>query len=146
LTTKGTDPMNRIEIEAMMKADSNDLMTLNGVTRTIGEHLRAILKGEGVPYEPAPEPQGAPGQQPGQRGSIRIDPARLTEAQRSELESTGQIAGFTASDRGRAMISVRNSSGSIRTDFSFNPETGAVEPGRPMDLRMFQDPNAVDSK
>jgi hypothetical protein len=132
--------MNRMELEAMMTADPNELMTWNGSTRTVAEHLRAILKGEGVPYEPPAEPQ-VPGPQPG-RGSIRIDPTRLTEGQRMELERTGNIAGFTASDRGRAMISVRNSSGTIRIDRSFDVDTGAVEPGRGMDLRDFTDPTA----
>jgi hypothetical protein len=40
------------------------------------------------------------------------------------------------------MISVRNSSGTIRIDRSFNVDTGAIEPGRGMDLRDFADPAA----
>jgi hypothetical protein len=52
--------MTRMELEAMMKADPNDIMTWNGSTRTVAEHLCAILKGEGTPYEPPAEPQATP--------------------------------------------------------------------------------------
>jgi hypothetical protein len=46
-----------------------------------------------------------------------------------ELEQTGNLAGFTASNRGRAMISVRNSSGTIVSRHHFNDETGKIEAG-----------------
>jgi hypothetical protein len=68
LTTKGTDPMNRIELEAMMKSNPNELMTWNGRTRTIGEHLRAIFKGEGAVVEPAQPAQTGPIQPSHQAG------------------------------------------------------------------------------
>jgi hypothetical protein len=142
LTAKGTDPMNRIELESLMKANPNEIMTWNGRTRTIGEHLRALFKGEGAVVEAAP--QAGPG-----GPALRISQAAadaLPQAQYDELASTGHIQGLTRSDNGRAVVHVRNSSGTVQSRFSFNPETGAVEPGRPMDTRMFHDPSAGDSK
>jgi hypothetical protein len=146
--------MNRIELEAMMKSDPNEIMTWNGRTRTIGEHLRAILKGEGAVVEPAqPAQTGQPIQPSHQAGpggpSLRISQEAanaLPQAKYEERARTGHIQGLTNSDNGRAVVHVRNSSGTVESRFSFNPETGAVEPGRPMDTRMFHDPSAGESK
>jgi hypothetical protein len=124
----------RTAIQTMMQTPQETVVTYDGRPMLVSDALKHMMKGEGVAYEPAPEPQ-APG-----RGSIRIDPARLNEQQRTELEQTGNLAGFTSSDRGRAMISVRNSSGTVQSRFSFDPETGKVEQGRPMDLRDFDAP------
>jgi hypothetical protein len=149
LTTKGTDQMNRIELEAMMKSNPNELMTWNGRTRTIGEHLRAIFKGEGAVVEPAQPAQTGPIQPSHQAGpggpALRISQAAadaLPQAQYDELASTGHIQGLTRSDNGRAAVHVRNSSGVVESRFSFDPETGKVGPGRGIDMRMFHDPAA----
>jgi hypothetical protein len=66
----------------------------------------------------------------------------LPQAQYDELERTGHIQGLTRSDNGRAVVHVRNSSGVVESRFSFNPETGAVEPGRPINMSNFSDPAA----
>jgi hypothetical protein len=150
LNTKGTDQMNRMELEAMMKSNPNELMTWNGRTRTIGEHLRAIFKGEGAVVEAAqPAQTGQPIQPSHQAGpggpALRISQAAadaLPQAQYEELEKTGHIQGLTRSDNGRAVVHVRNSSGVVESRFSFDPETGKVGPGRGIDMRMFHAPAA----
>jgi hypothetical protein len=131
--------MNRIELEALMKADSNEMLTLNGRTRTVAEHLGAIFKGEGAVVTTAP-----PAQQPGQpSGGTNLTISQrgvdqLSQAQYDELKRTGEIEGLTTPIRS-IHVHVRQG-GAIESRFSFDPETGKVQPGRAMDLRDFDAP------
>jgi hypothetical protein len=65
----------------------------------------------------------------------------LSEAQYEEFQRTGGIEGLTGPIEG-TRVHVRNSSGAVQSRFSFNPETGAVEAGRGLDMRYFTDPAA----
>lgn len=134
--------MNRIEIEAMMKANPNDLMLWDGRVMTVAEALGRVLKGDGVEVTPAAPAPGQPGHQAGP--NIRISQEavnNLTQAQYDELSRTGYLQGVTNSDNGRAVVRF-SQGGSIQVQRSFNPETGAVEAGRGLDMRDFHDPAA----
>jgi hypothetical protein len=135
--------LNRIELEAMMKANPNDLMLWEGRTMTVAEALGRVLKGEGMEVAPAVPAPGQPGHQAGP--NIRISQAAvnaLSEAQYQELKATGHLQGVTNSDNGRAVVRVTRG-GSYSANFSFDPETGALGPGRGIDLRDFDDPAAT---
>jgi len=99
--------MNRIEIEAMMKANPNDLMLWDGRVMTVAEALGRVLKGDGVEVTPAAPAPGQPGHQAGP--NIRISQEavnNLTQAQYDELSRTGYLQGVTNSDNGRAVVRV----------------------------------------
>jgi hypothetical protein len=144
--------LNRLEMEALMKTDGSTPVLFNGKQMLLQDALTARMRGEGGAVVEAAPPTGPvqPSHQAGPGGpALRISQAAadaLPQAQYEELERTGHIQGLTRSDNGRAVVHVRNSSGTVQSRFSFNPETGAVEPGRPMDTRMFHDPSAGDSK
>jgi hypothetical protein len=134
--------MNALEIKTLMTMPSDTLVPWgpNGKVITVGEVLKHVLRGEGVEIAPGALP-GATAQQPA-GPNIRISQEaanRLSDAQYKELEQTGHIQGLTNSDNGRAIVHVRQG-GSVQISRSFNPETGAVEEGRPMDLRDFDPP------
>jgi hypothetical protein len=138
--------MNKLELQALMTADPNTIMThpFTGKPAAIGEVLKAILNGEGMTLQVAPT-HLAPAQ-PGQHAgpNLRISQAAinaLTEAQYQELKETGHLQGLTNSDNGRAYVHVRQG-GSHTVRLSFDPETGAVGPERPLDMRDFTDPAA----
>jgi hypothetical protein len=103
---------------------------------------------DGAIVEPAqPAQTGQPIQPSHQAGpggpALRISQEAanaLPQAKYDELARTGHIQGLTNSDNGRAVVHVRNSSGAVESRFSFDPETGKVQPGRPMDLRDFDAP------
>jgi hypothetical protein len=130
--------MNRIEIETLMKTDGNQILTLNGKTRTVAEHLGAIFKGEGALVTTAPTAQ-QPGQPTGGT-SLKISQRgvdQLSQANYDELKSTGEIEGLTTPIRS-TYVHVRQG-GSMQSNFSFD-ETGKVGPGRGLDLRDFDAP------
>ena len=134
--------MTRIEIEAMMKANPNDLMLWDGRVMTVAEALGRVLKGDGVEVTPVAPAPGQPGHQAGP--NIRISQEavnNLTQAQYDELQQTGHLQGVTNSDNGKAIVRVSRG-GSLSIQRSFNPETGAVEAGRGLDMRDFFDPAA----
>jgi hypothetical protein len=135
--------LNPIELEAMMKANPNDLMIWDDRVMTVAEALGRVLKGgDGVEVTPVAPAPGQPGHQAG-GPNIRISQAavdQLSQAQYDELKATGHLAGVTNSENGRAVVRVSQGS-SYSTGFTLD-ETGKVGPGRPMDLRSFHDPAA----
>jgi ABC-type transport system substrate-binding protein len=136
--------MNRLELQALMQAPSDTVMThpFTGKPATVAEVLKAIMRGEGAAVHPiAPQP-GQPGYSPGPNITISQEAVNaLPEEQYQELKQTGYIQGLTSSDNGRAFVHV-SKGGSHSTSFTLD-ETGKVGPGRPMDLRDFQDPSTV---
>jgi hypothetical protein len=137
--------LNRIELEAMMKADGNDLMVWEGRVMTVADALGRIMKGEGMEVAPAQPAPGQPGHQAGP--NIRISQAavdQLSQSQYDELAATGHLQGVTNSENGRAIVRVTQG-GSYSTGFTLD-ETGKVGPGRGLDLRSFHDPDAPASK
>jgi hypothetical protein len=134
--------MNRIELEALMKANPDDRMLYDGKMMPISEILGRLFRGDSVEVIPAAPAPGQPGHQAGP--NLRISQAAvdaLSEAQYNELKETGHLRGLTNSDRDRAMVHV-SQGGSYTSRLSFDPETGKVGPGRPMDLSLFDDPAA----
>jgi hypothetical protein len=135
--------MNRMEMQALMTADPNTIMQhpFTGKPATIGEVLKAILRGEGAEIAPVQPAPGQPGHQAGPNIRISQEAAnKLSDANYQELERTGYIQGLTNSDAGRAYVHVSRG-GSHSVSFTLD-ETGEVGPGRPMDLRDFSDPGA----
>jgi hypothetical protein len=145
----------RLAIQTMMNTPQDTVVTYAGRQMLVSDALKHMMNGEGAavvePAQPAqtgqpiqPSHQAGPG---GPKLMISQGAANtLPQAKYDELAKTGHIQGLTNSDNGRAVVHVRNSSGTVESRFAFNPETGAVEPGRPMDTRMFHDPSAGDSK
>jgi hypothetical protein len=134
--------MNELELRTLMTTPPDTLVPWgpNGKVITVGEALKHVLHGEGAEIAPVQPPQAQPGQPAGPNIRISQEAAnRLGDAQYKELEQTGHIQGLTNSDNGRAIVHVRQG-GSVQISRSFNPETGAVEAGRPMDLRDFDPP------
>jgi hypothetical protein len=132
--------LNRIELEAVMKANPNDLMLWDGRTMTVAEALGRVLKGDGMEVSPAAPAPGQPGH-PASGPNIQISQAAvnaLTEAQYQELKATGHLQGVTNSENGRAIVRV--SQGAFySTSFTLD-ETGKVGEGRGLDLRDFDAP------
>jgi len=136
--------MNRMELQALMTAPPDTIMAnpFTGKPATVGEVLKSILRGEGAAVAPVQPAPGQPGHQAGPNIRISQEAAnKLGDAQYGELERTGHIQGLTNSDNGRAFVHVRQG-GTISVQRSFNPETGAVEAGRGLDMRNFHDPAA----
>jgi hypothetical protein len=103
---------------------------------TIGEALRHAMRGDGVEISPAQPVQAQPGLPAGPNIRISQEAAnKLGDAQYKELEQTGHIQGLTNSDNGRAYVHVRQ--GGVHSVNLSLDETGKVGPGRPMDLRDF---------
>jgi hypothetical protein len=130
--------MNRMEMQALMTADPNEIMThpFTGKPATVAEVLKSILRGEGAAVVPVQHQPGQPGYSPGPNLTISQEAVNaLPEAQYQELKSTGQLQGLTTTDAGRAYVHVRQG-GSYSTSFTLD-ETGAVGPGRGLDLRDF---------
>ena len=132
--------MTRMEMQALMTANSNDLMIhpFTGKPATIGEVIKAILRGEGAAVHPtAPQPQ--PGYSPGPNLTISQEAVNaLSEQQYQELKSTGQLQGLTTTDAGRAYVHVSRG-GSHSVSFTLD-ETGEVGSGWGLDMRDFFDP------
>jgi hypothetical protein len=124
--------LDATQIKALLQTDPATPVLYGGKSMLLGDALAARMKGEGSAYEPTPSPEP----NPQGRGAVRIDPARLTEQQRIELEQTGQIAGFTSTDRNRARIVVRNSSRASYTASFRVDDDGNVSHSGP-DLRDF---------
>ena len=135
--------MSRIELEAMMKANPNDLMLWDGRTMTVAEALGRVLKGGGVEVMPVAPAPGQPGYQTGVKISQEAV-NNLTQAQYDELSRTGHLEGLTNSLTGKAIVRV-SQGGSYSTGFTLD-ETGKVGAGRGLDLRDFLDPNAPATK
>jgi hypothetical protein len=136
--------MNRIELEALMKAPADTLVPWgpNGQVITVGEALKHVLRGDGMEVTPAAPAPGQPGHQAGPNIRISQEAVNaLSEAQYQELKATGHLQGVTNSDNGRAVVHVSRG-GSHSVNLSFDPETGKVGPGRGLDLRDFSDPTA----
>jgi hypothetical protein len=128
--------LNRIELEAMMKADGNDLMVWEGRVMTVADALGRIMKGEGMEVAPAQPAPGQPGHPAGPNIRISQEAVNaLSEAQYQELKATGHLQGVTNSENGRAVVRVTQG-GSYSTGFTLD-ETGKVGPGRGLDLRDF---------
>jgi hypothetical protein len=135
--------MNALEMKTLMTMPEHTLVPWGpgGQVITVGEALRHLLRGEGVEIAPAQPVPGQPGQ-PHAGPNITISQVAvdsLSQAQYDELQQTGHLQGLTNSDNGRANVHVRQG-GSISIQRSFNPETGAVEAGRGLDLRDFDPP------
>ena len=136
--------LNRIELEAMMKAKPDDLMLYDGRVITVAEALGHIMRGEGAEVAP-PAITAQPGQHTSPNVRISQEAAnKLSDALYQELEQTGHIQGLTRTDAGRAYVHVRQG-GSLSIQRSFDPETGEVGLGRGLDMRDFFDPNAPAS-
>jgi hypothetical protein len=134
-------PLDALQLKALMQTDGSTPVIYNGRSMLLQDALAARMRGEGVPYEPAAE-QATTASQPA-RGGIRIDPARLSAEQRSELEQTGNLAGFTATDRNRAMINVRDSSGSYTANIAHD-DAGNLVVIRGLDIRDFFAPEGTE--
>jgi hypothetical protein len=134
--------MNLLEMRALMTADPNEIMAhpFTGKPATVAEVLGAIMRGEGAAVAPVQRQPGQPGYSPGPNITISQDAVNaLSEQQYQELKSTGQLQGLTTTDAGRAYVHVRQG-GSHSVSLSLDPETGAVGPGRGLDLRDFDAP------
>jgi hypothetical protein len=135
--------MTELEMRVLMTTDPNTLFPWSpgGQIITVGEALRHVLRGDGMEITPAQPAPAQPGQSAGP--NIRISQAavdQLSQAQYRELEQTGHLQGLTNSLNGRAVLRTRQG-GSHSTSFTLD-ETGKVGPGRGLDLRDFDDPNA----
>jgi hypothetical protein len=134
--------MNKIEMQTLMTTDPNTLVPWGpgGQVITVGEALRHVLRGDGVEIAPAQPAPAQPGQPAGP--NIRISQQAvdsLSQAQYDELQQTGHLQGVTNSNNGRAIVHVSRG-GTIQVQRTFNPDTGAVEAGRGLDLRDFDPP------
>jgi hypothetical protein len=137
--------MTELEMRVLMTTDPNTLVPWGpgGQVITVGEALRHVLRGDGVEITPAQPAPAQPGQAVGP--NVRISQAavdNLSQAQYDELSRTGHLQGVTNSETGRAIVHVSRG-GTVTIQRSFNPETGAVEAGRGLDLRDFDDPATV---
>jgi len=133
--------MNRIELQALMQTPPDTLVPWgpNGQVITVGEALHRLMKGDGVDITPAQPAPGQPGQPAGPNIRISQEAVNaLSEAQYQELKATGHLQGLTNSDNGRAYVDVSRG-GSHSASFTLD-ETGAVGPGRGLDLRDFDPP------
>jgi hypothetical protein len=146
----------RMALQTLMTTPQDTEVTYDGRQMLVSDALRHMMNGGDPvtvhipqntagrlgPNDPGRQPQVTSGYPPaGPR--IQISQAAtdaLSEAQYAEFQRTGGIEGLTGPIEG-TRIHVR-SGGSQESRFSFNPETGAVEAGRGMDLRNFNDPNA----
>jgi hypothetical protein len=137
----------RLAIQTLMTSPETTEVIYNGRPVLVSEALRHMLQGDdAVVMSPAAPPAlpgqlGHPGGGPGPNLTISqraVD--NLSPAQYEELKTTGHLQGLTNSDQGRALITVRNSSGTVHSRFTFNPETGAIEPGRALDFSDFDAP------
>jgi hypothetical protein len=130
--------MTRMEMHALMSANSNDIMThpFTGKPATVAEVIKAILRGEGAAVVPVPPQPGQPGYRTGPNLTISQEAINaLSEQQYQELKSTGQLSGLTTTDAGRAYVHTRQG-GSHSVSFTLDEE-GKVGPGRGLDLRDF---------
>jgi len=133
---------DHLQLKALMQTDGSTPVIYQGRQMMLQDALAARLKGPGVPYvPPADQPATTTGQPP--RGGIRIDPARLSPEQRSELEQTGNLAGFTSTDRNRATISVRQNSGAYQAQISHD-DAGNMVVERGINMRDFYPDVAED--
>jgi hypothetical protein len=134
--------LNRLEMQALMQSPPDTIVTYNGRLITAGEALGRILRGDGVEITPAQPAPAQPGQPAGPNIRISQEAVNaLSEQQYQELKETGHLQGLTNTDNGRCTVRVSRG-GSIEVHRAFNPETGTIEPGRPLDLRHFYDPAA----
>jgi hypothetical protein len=136
--------MNRIELQAIMTADPNEIMVhpFTGKPATVAEVLKAIMRGEGAAVLPVPPQPGQPGYSPGPNLTISQEAVNdLSPSQYDELKQTGYIQGLTNSDAGCAYVHV-SQGGSHSVSFTLD-ETGKVGSGRGLDLRDFDDPATV---
>jgi len=114
----------------MSARDSNQKITWNGGTATIGEVIRELIRDD----DGAATVQRATQQQ--QAGGPGVMPSRaavdaLSDDHYRELKETGNIGQLMGPPPVR--VSVRQG-GAIERRYSFNPDTGAVEDGRPLDI------------
>jgi len=141
--TKGqNDPMTdnterKLILQTLMQSDTNQFLTLNGKRQTVGEHLKEILKGT----ESAPISATQPAQQPGLTvASIMPSQAAidgLSEENYRQLTETGGIDGVTRPVK--PTVSIRQG-GVVEVRRSFDPDTGKVEEGRPIDMSRAERP------
>jgi hypothetical protein len=119
----------------MASKDTNQFIPWKGGRVTIGEAIKDMLKGDEGAVVAKPQPQATPGQQtaPGVKPSQAAFDG-LSQKQYDELSATGGIEGVTRPLDTR--VSVRQG-GSLEIRRSFNPDTGAVEAGRPADWPDF---------
>jgi hypothetical protein len=147
----------RMAIQTLMTTPHDTIVTYDGRPMMVSEALRQMLNGGDPatvtipqntagrlgPNDPGRQPNVTAGYPPaGPR--IQISQAAtdaLSQAQYEEFQRTGGIEGLTGPIEG-TRVHVRNSSGTVQSRFSFNPETGAVEAGRGINMEMFHDPAA----
>jgi hypothetical protein len=135
--------MTLLEMRALMTAPPETIMAhpVTGRPATVAEVLKSIMRGEGAAVVPVPPQPGQPGYRAGPNLTISQEAINaLSEQQYQELKSTGQLAGLTTTDAGKASVHV-SKGGSHSVSLTLD-ETGKVGPARPIDLRLFHDPNA----
>jgi hypothetical protein len=134
--TMSDNTERKLILQTLMQSDTNQFITLGGKRQTVGEHLKEMLKGtESAPISPAqPTPQqtGAPSITPSQAA---ID--GLSEQHYQQLTETGGIDGVTRPSK--PTVSIREG-GAVEIRQSFNPDTGKVEEGRPLDMSLAERP------
>jgi hypothetical protein len=139
--------MTLLELKSLMTTPSDTIMAhpVTGKPATVAEVLKSIMRGEGAAVVPVPPQPGQPGYRAGPNLTISQAAINaLSEQQFQELKSTGQLAGLTTTDAGKATIHV-TTGGSYTSQHSFNPETGAVEQGRGVNLRQFYPDDVADA-
>jgi hypothetical protein len=143
----------RTALQTLMQTPQDTVVTYDGRQMLVSDALKNMMNGGDAatvhlpqntagrlgPNDPGRQP-GTPGQPPGPRIAISQAPTdALSQAQYDEFQRTGGIEGLTGPVEG-TRVHVRNSSGTVESRFSFNPETGAVEPGRGLALTDFDAP------
>jgi hypothetical protein len=146
----------RMALQTLMTTPEDTVVTYAGRQMLVSDALRHMLNGgDAVTVHIPANTAGRlgpndPGRQPGTPGQLSVGPQiqisqaatdALSGAQYAEFQRTGGIEGLTGPIEG-TRVHVRNSTGTVESRFSFNPETGAVEAGRGLDMRHFHDPDA----
>jgi hypothetical protein len=150
----------RLAIQTLMSQPQDTVVNYAGRQMLVSDALHHMLNGDDAVTVHIPANTAGrlgpndPGRQPGTPGQLSAGPRiqisqaatdALSEAQYAEFQRTGGIEGLTGPIEG-TRVHVRNSSGAVQSRFSFDPESGKVGPGRPLDMRYFTDPNADGGK
>jgi len=136
--TMSDNTERKLILQTLMQSDTNQFLTLNGKRQTVGEHLKEMIKGA----ESAPISPSQPAPQPGQMGAPSIMPSQaavdgLSAENYRQLTETGGIDGVTRP--AKPTVSIREG-GAVEIRRSFDPETGKVKEGRPLDMSHAERP------
>jgi hypothetical protein len=122
-------------IRTLMTADPNTRLPWNGRHALPHEILQEVFRGNStVTVRPTQQ------QQPGMGGSVVPSQAAidaLSPERYAELSETGGIDGLT---RPHPIKVTSRQGGTYVARLSINPETGAIEAGRPLDMTHFDAP------